>query len=349
MSNPHENTTLTVEVLARRLGRTFRGRGETPVSGFAALETAGEGDLVFLEKTKHRPALDASGAAAALIPAGLVYDRIPVILSDNPRMDFFRAVPFFSPPRRPAPGIHATARVAPSARLAEDVSIGAGCVIGEEAEIGPGCVLHPLVSIYPRARIGRDCVLHSHVSIREEVRIGDRVVLHNGAVVGADGFGYLPDENKHRVKIPQTGTVVIEDDVEVGANSTVDRATLGETVIGRGVKIDNLVQVGHNVRVGEHAVLMAQVGVAGSSVIGARSLLCGQAGVADHVTVGRDAVIAAQAGVISSIPDGAVVAGTPHLDIREWRKSWAAIPRLQGLIKEIRRLNKRVEELEKSE
>lgn len=347
MSKSPEPPTLTVAELARRLGRRHQGRGNALVKGFASLDTAGPGDLVFLENSRRKPDLDASGASVALIPAGMAYDRIPVIPSKTPRMDFVRAEAFFLSPEKPEPGIHATAQVASSARLAGDVSVGAFCFIGEDVEIGAGGVISPLVSIYSGVRIGRDCRLHSHVSLRENVTLGDRVVLHNGVVVGADGFGYLQDEEKRSVKIPQTGSVIIGDDVEIGANSTIDRATLGDTIVRRGVKIDNLVQVGHNVLIGEDSVLMAQVGIAGSSRIGRNSMLCGQAGVADHVTIGENVIVAAKTGVTKSIPPGSIVSGIPHLDIREWRKAWAAIPQLYELIKDIRRLKQRIEELEK--
>jgi UDP-3-O-[3-hydroxymyristoyl] glucosamine N-acyltransferase len=343
MPNPHETIALSVEELARRLDCRFEGAGGTLIRGVSDPDHAREGDLVFLENPRLIPALENTRAAAAVLPPDLAFDRLPVIRSGNPRLTFFQAAALLTRPERPQPGIHPTAQVAATARLGEDVAVGAGCVIGEEAEIGSGTWLFPLVTVSPRARVGRDCRLHSHVSLRENVRIGDRVILHDGVVVGADGFGYLEIENHRRFKIPQTGTVRIEDDVEIGANSTVDRATLGETVIRRGVKIDNLVQVAHNVEIGENCVLMAQVGIAGSCRIGRNTMLCGQAGVADHIVIGENVIIAAKTGVTKNIPSGSVVSGSPHLDIREWRKAWASIPQLYDLIKQVRRLNKRVD------
>jgi UDP-3-O-[3-hydroxymyristoyl] glucosamine N-acyltransferase len=237
--------------------------------------------------------------------------------------------------------------VSPSARIGRGVAVGALTVIGDEAEIGAGTVLFPLVSVFPRARIGKDCVLYSHVSVREDVRIGSRVILHCGAVIGADGFGYLKLEDGTHKKIPQTGTVIIEDEVEIGAGSTVDRAALGKTVIRRGAKIDNLVQVAHNVEIGENAVLAGQVGIAGSSRVGKNTVLAGQVGVADHLDVGDNVIAIAQTGIAQDVPAGAVVAGTPQLDVRAWRKASVLLPQLHGLFKDVKRLMLRVEELEK--
>jgi UDP-3-O-[3-hydroxymyristoyl] glucosamine N-acyltransferase len=236
--------------------------------------------------------------------------------------------------------------VSPSARIGRDVAVGALSVIGDEVEIGQGTILFPLVAVYPKVKVGRDCILHSHVSLREGVVLGDRVILHNGAVVGSDGFGYLPAEDGSHMKIPQKGTVLIEDDVEVGANTAIDRAALGRTVIRRGTKIDNLVQVAHNVEVGPDSILAGQVGIAGSSKVGRRVILSGQVALTDHVEVGDDSIVAARAGVSKNVPPRSIVAGSPHLDIGEWRKMCAALPKLYDLIKEVRRLQTRVAELE---
>ncbi|MBM3284957.1 MAG: UDP-3-O-(3-hydroxymyristoyl)glucosamine N-acyltransferase, partial [Candidatus Aminicenantes bacterium] len=204
-----------------------------------------------------------------------------------------------------------------------------------------------LVAVYPRVRIGKRAVLHSHVSIREGVQIGNRVIIHNGAVIGSDGFGYVKREDGSYRKIPQKGTVVIEDDVEIGASTAVDRAALGKTIIRRGAKIDNLVQVAHNVDIGENAVLAGQAGIAGSSRVGKNAILGGQAGVADHVNIGDNVIIAAQSGVHKDIPAGAIVAGTPHLDIKESAKIWALLPQLYDFVKDMKRLKARLEDLEK--
>lgn len=337
---------IKVRDLARRLDCPFEGDGGVEITGAAALEGAGPGDLVFLSQERMKPLLDRTSASAAVLPPGIAFDRIPVLRSADPHRTFIQAVELLWSPYRPAPGVHPAAVVASSARLGRDVSIGALAVIGEEAEVGDRTVVFPLASVYPRVKIGKDCVLHSHVSIREGVTLGDRVVLHNGVVVGSDGFGYLAEQDGSRRKIPQKGTVVIEDDVEVGANSAVDRAALGATVIGRGTKIDNLVMVAHNVTIGSDSILAGQAGVAGSSSLGRRVILSGQVGVSDHVAIGDDVIIAAKSGVTKDIPAGSFVSGSPHLDIRDWRKFWACAPRLYDLLKEVKRLAARVAELE---
>jgi UDP-3-O-[3-hydroxymyristoyl] glucosamine N-acyltransferase len=338
---------LTVKELAQSLGCPFEGDGGTKISGVAALENARPGDLVFLAKAKFRGLLEESKASAAIVPPGEASFKIPVIISENPHLTFVRAVDFFFQPYRPEPGVDSSALVSPAAKLGRDVSVGAFTVIGDDVEIGDGTVLFPLVSIYPSVKIGERTVIHSHVSIREHVRIGNRVIIHNGAVIGSDGFGYLQRSDGSHQKIPQKGTVVIEDDVEIGANTAIDRAALGETVIRKGAKIDNLVQIAHNVDIGENAILAGQTGIAGSSTIGKNAVLAGQVGVADHLKVGDRAVLAAQAGIISDVPAGAFVAGTPQLNIHTWRKAWAMLPQLYDFIKDVKKLKARVEELEK--
>ncbi len=333
--------------LARLLDCPFAGDGETVLTGVAALDKAGPGDLTFWADPKLKDILARTRAGAVILPPGEPLDR-PVLRSDNPHLTFVRAVELFFTPYKPAPGVHPTAVVAPSARLGRDVSIGALTVVGEEAEIGDGAVLFPLVSIYPRVKVGPGTVIHSHVSLREDVRVGARVLIHGGVVIGTDGFAYLQNPDGTHRKIPQKGTVVIEDEVEIGANTTIDRAALGETIVRRGTKIDNLVMVAHNVEVGTNSLLIAQVGIAGSSTVGNNAVLAGQVGVADHIRIGDKAVIAAQTGVTNDVPDGAFVAGgTPHLNVTDWRKFWATAPRLYDMVKELKRLKARVEELEK--
>jgi UDP-3-O-[3-hydroxymyristoyl] glucosamine N-acyltransferase len=338
---------LSVRELAERLGCAWEGDGGVEISGVAAIDRARPGDLVFAAKPRFTAMLDTSAASAVILPPGEDYARIPVIRAAYPHLAFVRATALFFQPYLPNPGIHPTAVIAASARLGAGIAIGAFCSVGEEAEVGDGTVLFPLVTVYPRARIGPACVIHSHSAIRENVRLGRGVVIHNGCVIGADGFGYLQDETGARVKIPQKGTVVIEDDVEIGANTAIDRAALGETVVRKGAKLDDLVMIAHNVDIGEGAVLMAQAGVAGSSKIGRNAYLCGQAGIADHLDIGEGAVVAAKSGVTGNVPARAIVSGSPHLDIRDWRKFWASAPRLYEIAREFKRLKSRVEELEK--
>jgi UDP-3-O-[3-hydroxymyristoyl] glucosamine N-acyltransferase len=340
---------ITVRELAERLGCPFEGDGTVEIRGVGSIEDAEPGDLAFADRPKFVPRLEASAASAVILAPDIPWSRTPVIRSERPQLAFVRATALFFEPHRPGPGIHPTAVISPSARIAPDAAIGAFCVLADGTEIGSGSVLYPLVSVYRGARIGASCVLHSHVSIREDVRIGDRVVLHNGCSIGADGFSYVRDEKNAPVKIPQLGTVIVEDDVEMGPNTAVDRAVFGATVIRKGAKLDALVMVAHNCRIGEGAILMAQAGVAGSSKIGANAFLCGQAGIADHLDIGEGAIVAAKSGVTGNVKPGEMVSGSPHLDIREWRKFWATAPRLHEMVKELKRLEARVEELEKAE
>jgi UDP-3-O-[3-hydroxymyristoyl] glucosamine N-acyltransferase len=339
--------TITLRELARKLDCPFEGDGAVKITGVAGLEQAGPGELVFLAQAKFRPLLEQTKASAAVVPLDLPFSRLPVLRSADPHRTFVLAARLFYEPYRPAPGIHPAAVVSPSARIGEGVSVGAFSVIGDGVEIGAGTVVFPHVTVYPGVKIGAGCIIHSGVELRESVTIGDRVILHNGVVIGADGFAYLRNDDGSHLKIPQMGTVMIEDDVEIGANSTVDRAALGATIIRRGAKIDDLVIVSHNCEVGENAILVAQVGVAGSSKIGRGAILSGQVGIADHLTVGEGAIIAAKSGVTGNVPAGAFISGSPHLDIRVWRKFWAVAPRLYDLVKEVKKLRARVEELEK--
>jgi UDP-3-O-[3-hydroxymyristoyl] glucosamine N-acyltransferase len=338
---------ISLSELARLLNCPYKGKGSTKIFGVSSLEDAGEGDLVFLAHLKYRNLLEQTGASAAIIPVGEKFDKIPVIHSENPHLSFIKAVECFFKPYLPSSGIHPQASISPSAKIGREVSIGPFSSIGDEVEIGRGTTIFPLVAIYPGAKIGRQCLIHSSVSIREGSQIGNRVTIHNGVVIGSDGFGYIQDKKKSHIKIPQKGLVFIEDDVEIGANTTIDRASLGKTIIRKGTKIDNLVQIAHNVEVGPHTILAAQTGIAGSSKIGKNVIAAGQVGISDHVKIGDHVIIAAKSGVTKDIPAHSVVAGVPHLDIKDWRKAWASIPQLYDLLKEIKKLKKKIEELEK--
>ncbi len=338
---------IRVSALAKLLNCPYKGKGTTEISGVSSLEEAEKGDLVFLAHRKFRRKLEGTNASAAIIPADETFDRIPVIKSENPQLSFIKAVEHFFQPYKPKPGIHPLSFISPIAKIGKNVSIGAFAFIGDDVEIGNRTVIFPSVAIYPRTRLGRDCTIHSHVSIREDSFIGNRVIIHNGAVIGSDGFGYIQDKRKVHIKIPQKGIVVIEDDVEIGANTTIDRASLGKTIIRKGTKIDNLVQIAHNVEIGSNVILVAQTGIAGSSKIGKNVMAGGQVGIADHIEIGDNVILAAKSGVTKSIPADSMVAGIPHLDIRDWRKAWVSIPQLYDLLKEMKRLKKKVDELEK--
>ena len=338
---------MTVEELARLLDCPFEGKGETEIRGVSSLENAEEGDLVFLGHRKFRDLLEKSKASAAIIPTEEKFDRIPVIKSKNPHQSFLKAVEIFYTPFRPEPGIHPSAQVSPSAKLGKNVSIGAFVYVGDDVEIGDKTVIFPFVSVYPKVKVGKETIIHSNVSIREDVRIGNRVIIHNNVVIGSDGFGFLTEKDRTPVKIPQTGTVVIEDDVEIGANSAIDRAALGETVIKKGVKMDNIVHVAHNVEIGPNSILAGMVGISGSVKIGKNVIMGGGAGVTDHVNIGDNAMIAAKSVIIRDVPDDSVVAGFPHQDIQDWRKSSVIFTQLGELLKDIRDLKKKISDLEK--
>jgi UDP-3-O-[3-hydroxymyristoyl] glucosamine N-acyltransferase len=337
---------IRLSMLAKHLRCPYKGNGTTPITGISSLEDAVEGDLVFFAQKKFRKQLERTKASAAIIPTDESFDRIPVIQSENPQHTFIQAVEYFFQPYKPEPGIHDLAYVSPTAKIGKNVSIGAFATIGDDAEIGSGTVIFPSAALYPRTRLGQNCTIHSFVSIREDTIVGKRVIVHNGAVIGSDGFGYVQDKRKTHIKIPQKGIVVIEDDVEIGANTTIDRASLGKTIVRKGTKIDNLVQIAHNVEIGDNVILVAQVGIAGSTKIGKSVIAGGQVGIADHVEIGDNVILAAKTGVTKNIPAGSTVAGIPHLDIQEWRKAWVSIPRLYDLLKEIKKLKKRVETLE---
>jgi len=332
---------MTLAEIAERLGCELRGDGTVEIRAIRGLEEAGPGDLTFLANPKYAAQLAATRASAAIVATGAAELPIATLRADNPYLCFAQALTLFHRPLVPPPGIHATAVVAASARIAPPTSIGPHAVVGEDVEIGPGATIHPHVTIYAGARIGRDFVAHAGVVVREHVRIGDRVVLHAGVVIGADGFGFAPSPTG-AVKIPQAGIVVIEDDVEIGANTTVDRATLEATVIRRGAKLDNLVMIAHNCEVGAHSFLAAQVGIAGSTKIGRGVQMGGQAGAAGHLTIGDGVQVAAQSGVPNSVPPGKIVGGYPAMDVGLWRRTSAAILRLPELLRRVRRLERRL-------
>ena len=346
MRKLRDSPSLSVEEIARILECPFEGEGKTPIQGVASLEGAKKGDLVFVAHQKYLPLLEKSKASAAIIPHQEKYEKTPIIKSENPYRAFIKAVELFYKPYRPSPGIHPQAFVSPSAKIGKDVAVGPLSSIDDEVEIGPGTVIFPLVTIYPRVSIGKNVIIHSQVSIREETKIGNRVIIHNGAVIGSDGFGYLKEEDHSHIKIPQKGIVVIEDEVEVGANTTIDRASLGETIIRRGTKIDNLIQIAHNVEIGENTLLAAQTGIAGSTKVGKNVIMGGQVGVADHVTIGDNVIVAARSGIAKNIPPNSFVGGTPHMDIKEARKVWVLLPQLYELFKDVKKLKKKLEELE---
>jgi UDP-3-O-[3-hydroxymyristoyl] glucosamine N-acyltransferase len=299
--------------------------------------------LTFLANPRYAAHLRTTRAAAVILAPGQETDRVPCLLSESPYLAFARAVALIRPSARPVPGVHPSAQVHPSAVLGPEVHVGALAVLGPGVRVGARSALHPHVVLYEGVEIGEDCVLHSGVQVRERCRLGNRVIVQNAAVVGGDGFGFARDRDGRYHKFPQVGIVVIEDDVEIGALTAIDRAALGETRIGRGTKLDNLVQIGHSVTIGEDTVLAGQVGVAGSSRLGSRVTLAGQVGVAGHLTVGDGVIATAQTGIPGSVEPGAVVSGYPAIENRAWLRSSAVFARLPELQKRLRELERKVE------
>ncbi len=330
--------------LADRLGCAVRGNGEIEVHRVAGLEEAGPGDLSFLSNPRYLPRLQHTRASAVILTPEQD-TPLPSLLSNNPYLAYARATMLLHPQARPRPGVHPTAAVDPSAELGPGVHVGALAVVGAGVRVGARTVLHPHVVLYEDVSIGEDCLLHSGVQVRERCRLGNRVIVQNGAVIGADGFGFAKDHDGRYQKIPQVGVVVIEDDAEIGALAAIDRAALRETRVGRGTKIDNLVQVGHSVTIGADCVLAGQVGIAGSTRVGDRVTLAGQVGVAGHLTLADGVTATAQTGIPGSVAEGAVVSGTPAIENRAWLKASALFARLPDLQKRLRELERRVAEL----
>jgi UDP-3-O-[3-hydroxymyristoyl] glucosamine N-acyltransferase len=337
---------LKLRDIAGRLDCRLDGDGEIEIRRVAGLEEAGPGDLTFFANPKYTGKLRVTRASAVILGEQAEAAPCAMLRSAQPYLTFARAMELFAESWRPGAGIHPHALVHPEAEVAADASIGPFTVVGEGVRIGPGTIVHPNVTIERHAVIGRDCLIHAGVSIRERVRIGDRVVVQNGAVIGSDGFGFAHTPAGTHHKIPQIGAVVIEDDVEIGSNSTIDRPAVGETRIGAGTKIDNLVQVAHGVHIGRNVLLAAQVGIAGSSIIEDSVTLAGQVGVAGHLTIGKGSVATAQSGIPNSVEAGSFISGYPAVPNREWLKSSAVIRKLPELRKTITALERRIAELE---
>jgi len=330
--------------LAVQLGCELRGEGGVEVIRVAGLDEAGPGDLSFVSNPRYAPRLASTRASAVIVSPDLA-TPLPSLLSRNPYLSYAKAAALLHPQPAPAPGVHPSAQVDPSAALGAGVHVGALAVIGPRVRVGARSVIHGHVVVYTDAVIGDDCVLHSGVQLREGCRLGHRVVVQNGAVIGSDGFGFAKDDAGRYQKIPQTGIVIVEDDVEIGALTAIDRAAMSETRIGRGTKIDNLVQIGHSVNVGEDTVLAGQVGIAGSTKVGRNVTLAGQVGVAGHLTIGDGVIATAQTGIPNSVPNDAFLSGYPAIDNRRWLRSSAIFAKLPELQKRVRELERRIAEL----
>ncbi len=329
---------MKLKEIAEKLDCVLEGDGGIEITGVNSLERAGPGELTFLANRKYTPLLKGTRAGAIFLARDFGPVNQPALRCADPYLAFAKALEFFYRPPQPPRGVHATAVIAASARIGPNPSIGPYAVIEDDVEIGSNAVLRSHVVIYRGAKIGDDFCAHSHAVVREFCRIGNRVLLQNGVVVGADGFGFAKQADGSHYKIVQSGIAVIEDDVEVQANSCVDRATVGETRVRRGAKLDNLVQIGHASDVGEDSILCAQVGLAGSSHLGKNVLLAGQVGVAGHLTLGDNVIVTAQSGTSHDVPANTMLSGSPAIDNKLWLKCIAIFSKLPELSKTVREL-----------
>ncbi len=332
---------LTASEIASYLQGEVLGDGSIQLTGFAAARNSKPGDLTFAENENYFAKAEESAASAILVGNGFTSTKKVLIRVPNARVGYAKVLLLFFPPPVFVQGIHPSTVVAGSARIHPSAHIGPHCVIGERVEIGAKTVLEASNHLGADCHLGEDVHLFHCVTIYPRTHLGNRVRIHAGTVVGSDGFGYVLDEGAHR-KVPQIGNVIIHDDVEIGANVTIDRGALGSTVIGKGSKIDNLVQIAHNVVVGEHCIIIAQVGIAGSTIVGNYVTLAGQVGVAGHLKIGHQATVAAQSGVMHSIPDKEKWLGSPARPDRQMKRIFIAMERLTGLMQRVSQLEKRL-------
>jgi UDP-3-O-[3-hydroxymyristoyl] glucosamine N-acyltransferase len=326
------------------------GDGDIEVTGAAGLDQAEPGHVTFLSNPRYTPKIATTAASAIFVGEDVEVERadLAVLRAKDPYLAFTRALIAFHPRPAAEAAIHESAVIDETATIGAKCSVGPNAVVGKNSQIGDGVRIHANATIYDNVRVGDDCEIHSGVAIRENTVIGRRVIIHNNAVIGCDGFGFAKDEERHWLKIPQVGRVVIEDDVEIGAGTTIDKSSTDETRIKRGAKIDNLVQIGHSCTVGEDSLLCAQVGLAGSSHIGNRVILAGQAGVAGHNTIGDDVILTAKSATSHDVPAGKMISGIPAFDNRDWLRSIAAFRRLGEMVRTLRGLEKRVDEIERT-
>ena len=336
----------TVRELAEYVHGTVIGDDQIVITAVAGIEDAEPGQITFLANPKYRAQLQQTRASAVIVAPQVEISGLTVIQVENPYLAFAQVLTLFATKRHPPVGVHETCIIGEGTTLGEQCALGAHVIIGKHVRIGEQTVIYPGVVIGDHVTIGAETLIYPNVSILQDVSIGNRVIIHSGAVIGSDGFGFAPDGAQY-YKIPQVGTVVIEDDVEIGANVTIDRAALGKTHIQRGVKIDNLVQIAHNVVIGEHSILVAQVGISGSTKVGKHVTLAGQVGLVGHIQIGDNVVIGAQSGVAKSVPDRTMLSGSPAVEHNLWRKSQVSLLKLPEALKTIRSLAQRIQALEK--
>jgi len=341
-------TQISVAEIAQLVKGELIGEGGVLVSGFSGIKEARNNELTFLSNSKYEPLLASTQAGVILVPRQISCPGKTLIRVDNPSLSFTQVVNHLlkdAPDYKPR-GIHPTAVIASKVKLAQGVAVGPHTIIEEGAVISEGCVIYGQCYVGHDTHLGKDCLIYPQVVLREKTVLGNRVIIHSGTVIGSDGFGFVPVDGKH-MKIPQVGSVVIEDDVEIGANVTVDRARFDKTVIGEGTKIDNLVQIAHNVTIGKHCLIVSQSGIAGSTKLGNYVILAAQAGLVGHLTIGDGAIVTAQSGVSHSIKAGEQVFGSPAQPVKQAFRNNAHIQRLDKYVEMIKDLKKRIEELEK--
>lgn len=335
---------MKVREIAEFLGGTISGDGERVIRDVKGIDEAGPGDITFLSNPKYRKKLETTAAGAILVSPDVKSDKTLVLVQD-PYIALAKVLGVFNQPEEHPQGISGGAYIEPGANVAKGAVVYPGVYVGRGAEIGERAILYPGVKIGPEASVGEDSILYYNVSVYRRCRIGKRVIIHAGAVIGSDGFGFA-NPGRDNFKIPQSGIVQIDDDVEIGANTTIDRGTLGKTRIGKGVKIDNLVQVAHNVVIGEKSIIVAQVGISGSTSLGRSVIIGGQAGLVGHINIGDGVMIGAQSGIADDVLPGEIVSGSPHMPHRHWLRTQAIVGRLPDMFKKITALEKKIKELE---
>lgn len=335
----------TLQQIADFVGAELIGDPDLQISRVYPIDLAEEGDITFVANPKYLSKLSDCKASAVIVAPGIELEGTNLLITANPYLAFAKVLTFLQGEKSETLGIMAGASVAETAQLAETVTVHPGAVIGDNVKIGSGTVVHPGVVLYEGVEVGSDCLLHAGSIVREGCKLGNRVILQPAAIIGADGFGFAPDGGSY-YKIPQVGIVVLEDDVEIGASSCVDRAALGETRIRRGTKLDNLVQIGHNVEIGEDTIIVSQAGIAGSSKIGNHCIFGGQSAVAGHVTVGDNVTIGARGGASSNVDSNQVLSGVPLIPHRDWLKMSMSLPKVPEMRKELVKMKKRLAELE---
>ncbi|MEL7476845.1 MAG: UDP-3-O-(3-hydroxymyristoyl)glucosamine N-acyltransferase [Cyanobacteria bacterium P01_A01_bin.3] len=337
---------MLISEIARRLDCAWNGE-DAEISGVAGLAEAAQGQLTFVSDPKYLPLLDGTQASAVILDRKTpVPNGVTCLQADNPRLAFAKALEWFYAPYQEATGVHPTAVVAEGVQLGAGVAIGPNAVVMSGVKLGDRTQVHANVTVYPNVNVGSDCVLLANCVLHERTQVGDRCIIHSGTSVGDDGFGYVPQADGQWYRMLQSGHVVLEDGVELGANVAIDRPAVGVTRIGAGTKIDNLVQLGHGVDIGANTLLCSQVGIAGGTKLGRNVLLAGQVGVVDHIELGNRVMAAAQTGISADVPDNTVVGGYPHQTARDWKRTVAVQRKLPDLASEVRRLKKRLAEIE---